>query len=97
MDGSTKFERRGFVVRGRVQGVGFRWWTQRMGIALGVGGHVRNLADGSVEVHAAGSADALDALARALHRGPAGAHVSAVEEIAPDTRTPAGEFLMERW
>ncbi len=97
MDGSGKGERRGFLVRGRVQGVGFRWWTQRTGHELGLSGHVRNLTDGSVEVHAAGSPEALEAFAKALHDGPPGARVSAVEEIAPDARTPTDGFQMERW
>jgi acylphosphatase len=97
MDGSAQIERRGFVVRGRVQGVGFRWWTQRMGTDLGLGGHVRNLADGSVEVHVAGTAEALAAFERALHQGPPAARVSSVESIAADARTPAHEFQMERW
>jgi acylphosphatase len=97
MDGATQDERRGFRVRGRVQGVGFRWWTQRTGSALGLGGHVRNLSDGSVEVHAAGPGDALDAFERALHEGPPGSRVSSVEAIPPDGRTPVHEFQMERW
>lgn len=97
MDGSSKSRRRGFLVRGRVQGVGFRWWTQRTGGALGLGGHVRNLADGSVEVHAAGTSEALDTLERALHMGPAGARVTSVEVIAPDPRTPTEGFHMEQW
>jgi acylphosphatase len=97
MDASAQIERRGFVVRGRVQGVGFRWWTQRIGSDLGLGGHVRNLPDGSVEVHVSGAADALDVFERALHQGPPAARVSSVESIAADSRTPTREFLMERW
>ena len=72
---------RRFVVRGRVQGVGFRVATRRRALALGVVGHARNLPDGTVEVSAAGRADALDALARWLARGPAGARVDLVEEV----------------
>ncbi|MGD8321258.1 MAG: acylphosphatase [Gemmatimonadota bacterium] len=90
-------ERRGFVVRGRVQGVGFRWWTQRTGVSLGLGGHVRNLADGTVEVHAAGPSERLDELEEALQRGPASARVEGVERIQADPRTPTDDFLMERW
>ena len=43
------------VVRGRVQGVGFRWWTQSQAEELGLSGYARNLADGGVEVVAEGS------------------------------------------
>ena len=97
MDGDTQSERRGFRVIGRVQGVGFRWWTMRAASALGLGGHVRNLPDGSVEVHAAGGAPQLAELERMLHEGPPGARVEAVRTILVDARTPTSEFLMERW
>ena len=68
------------VVRGRVQGVGFRFTTQYEGQKLGLGGWVRNCPDGSVEVEAEGPADAVETFLSFLHRGPLGAHVSAVEE-----------------
>ncbi|MEJ2203086.1 MAG: acylphosphatase [Gemmatimonadota bacterium] len=88
---------RGYRVSGRVQGVGFRWWTQRTGRALGLGGHVRNLPDGSVEVHARGPAQSLDAFERALKEGPPAARVHEVLRLDPDPRTPADRFLMETW
>lgn len=90
-------ERRGYVVWGRVQGVGFRWFTQRTGERLGLGGHVRNRADGCVEVHAAGPRSRLDEFEVALHRGPLGSRVERVERIAADPRTPEDGFLMEEW
>ena len=90
-------ERRGFLVRGRVQGVGFRWWTQRTGTALGLTGHVRNLPSGDVEVHAAGSGDQLDAFARVLHAGPPMSKVTSVVALSPDPRTPTDGFHMELW
>ncbi|MCK0111309.1 acylphosphatase [Ornithinimicrobium sp. F0845] len=49
-------------VRGRVQGVGFRWWTRARALELGLVGHARNLPDGRVEVNAQGSEDAVRAL-----------------------------------
>ena len=70
---------RRFLVRGRVQGVGFRWFTLRAGRALGVTGYVWNLPDGPVEVLATGAAGALEQLAAQLARGPAGAHVTGVD------------------
>jgi acylphosphatase len=69
-----------FVVHGRVQGVGFRWFVWREAERLALGGSARNLADGSVEVIAAGSDEALGELGRALARGPAAAHVTNVEK-----------------
>lgn len=68
-----------FVVAGRVQGVGFRAWTRRQALALGLRGHARNLADGRVEVLAAGTAAALDTLHAALRIGPPLARVDAIE------------------
>ena len=71
---------RRFVVHGRVQGVGFRWFVARQAARLGVVGFARNLDDGSVEVVARGTEAAIAALGEALARGPALAHVSHVEK-----------------
>lgn len=67
------------VVRGRVQGVGFRWFVRESARRLGLSGDVRNRPDGAVEVHAAGDADAVDALVDSLRQGPEGANVADVE------------------
>lgn len=96
-DSRDGWECRGYRVRGRVQGVGFRWFTQRAGQRLGLGGHVCNLADGNVEVHAAGPPGALDEFEMALRAGPVGSRVEGVERIAADPRTPELEFLLEEW
>ena len=69
-----------FFVSGRVQGVGFRFFAERTAASLGVGGYVRNLYDGRVEVYAIGSAEQMDALKNALRRGPRMAGVDRVEE-----------------
>lgn len=82
---------------GRVQGVGFRWWAQRIGSELGLGGHVCNLPDGSVEVHVRGSAEGVEAFEKALGHGPRAARVESVQSVDPDPRTPATQFLMEVW
>lgn len=68
------------VIEGRVQGVGFRWWTARQALALDVAGWVRNRRDGSVEVLAIGDPKALEALIDACGRGPAGSDVRAVTQ-----------------
>jgi len=68
-------------VRGRVQGVGFRYWTVHEAGRLGLSGVVRNEPDGSVTVLAEGEAAALDRLAALLKRGPAGARVEAVRVL----------------
>ena len=79
------------LVRGRVQGVGFRWFVRERARELGVHGWVRNLDDGSVEVEAEGDEASLDRLRRVLLEGPPGARVSAVEDLPagdPDERLP---------
>jgi acylphosphatase len=67
-----------FIVAGRVQGVCYRAATREQALALGVAGHARNRRDGSVEVLASGSAEALAALERWLWQGPPAAWVEAV-------------------
>jgi acylphosphatase len=67
-------------VVGRVQGVGFRWWTLRQAQELGLTGWVMNGHDErTVEVVAEGRQEALDELERRLHRGAPGSHVDALE------------------
>jgi acylphosphatase len=70
-----------FVVEGIVQGVGFRYFVRHRATALGLGGRVRNLPDGAVEVVAQGSPKALAELEAALWRGPSLAKVSRVLRI----------------
>ena len=62
-------------ISGRVQGVSFRWETQRQAERLGVTGWVRNEPDGSVAVHAEGEAAAVEALVAWCRRGPVGSRV----------------------
>ena len=71
---------RRFVVRGRVQGVGFRWFVEREAHLLALSGWVRNNADGSVEVLAQGTRDQLLGLRSRLRQGPRAARVDDVEE-----------------
>jgi acylphosphatase len=68
-----------FVVKGRVQGVGFRWFTQSSALQLGITGWVRNLPNGDVEGEAEGSAPALARLRKLLEAGPSHAEVDGVE------------------
>jgi acylphosphatase len=72
---------RRFIVRGRVQGVGFRWFVEREAHTLGIAGWVRNNADGSVEVLAMGTSDQLIGLRSRLRNGPRAARVDDVEEL----------------
>jgi acylphosphatase len=67
-----------FIVSGRVQGVFYRASCREQALSLNVVGHAENRFDGSVEVLASGSVEALDALERWLRRGPPAAQVDAV-------------------
>ena len=70
---------RRFVISGRVQGVGFRWFAESAAAREGLHGWVRNLPDGRVEAQAEGDAEAVDRFERALQHGPPAAHVEAVD------------------
>jgi acylphosphatase len=84
------------VVRGRVQGVGFRWFVRETAHRLGLAGWVRNLGDGSVEVAADGDDESIDAFRRALRQGPSGASVTALDELPPHGETLARPFVIQR-
>lgn len=87
---------RKYSITGRVQGVGFRWFTRQTADRLGVDGWVKNLRDGSVEVRAAGTAEQLARLEDRLREGPRSARVRSVEseEIDGDALGPG--FRIER-
>jgi acylphosphatase len=80
------------VVRGRVQGVGFRWATVEQGRRLGLAGWARNLPDGAVEVVAAGDAAAVEQLVAWCRQGPPSARVAGVDRSDGPRDFPPGEF-----
>jgi len=84
------------VVRGRVQGVGFRWFVREQARALDLAGWVANRRDGSVEVEADGAPDAIAGLRQALARGPDGAVVEAVDTLAPSEGELQHPFTITR-
>ncbi len=73
-------EARRYYVSGLVQGVGYRFFAQRVAARLGLAGFTRNLRDGRVEVYAIGSAASLQSLRAELELGPSGASVDGVSE-----------------
>jgi acylphosphatase len=69
-----------FLIQGRVQGVGFRWFVHREASQLDLRGWVRNTEDGEVEVLASGTLDDLAALRASLRSGPRGSRVDRLVE-----------------
>ena len=88
---------RHFLVIGRVQGVGFRWFVHREAEPLGLRGWVRNTEDGHVEVVAAGEEAQLELLAAALRRGSRGSRVDDVHihELNEQEGENLGSFHIE--
>jgi acylphosphatase len=86
---------RRFVVRGRVQGVGFRWFVEREAHILGIAGWVRNNHDGSVEVLAQGTHDQLAGLLSRLRQGPRAARVDDVAESEAQPKDGISSFRIE--
>ena len=86
---------RRFVISGKVQGVGFRWFTQDTATREGLKGWVRNLPDGRVEALLEGEDEAVTRVERALRSGPRGARV---EKVQVDDEEPGGyrSFTIER-
>jgi acylphosphatase len=79
---------RRYRVVGRVQGVGFRFFTERCALREGLHGWVRNAADGAVEAEAEGELEAVERFEAALRMGPAGARVDDLQitEVVPHLR-----------
>jgi acylphosphatase len=69
------------MIRGVVQGVGFRWFARQEAHALGISGWVKNHADGAVEIAADGDAEALERFRARVTQGPPGARVESVQAV----------------
>ncbi len=100
MDKSRQFRvTRHYTIEGKVQGVGFRWWTQRTAVKLGVTGWVFNLEDGTVGCIASGTTEQLARFEERLNHGPAGSRVEAVNVQTNPTDAvdwPRDDFLIRR-
>jgi acylphosphatase len=86
---------RRYVISGRVQGVGYRFFAERMARDLGVCGYVRNLETGSVEVYAIASEATLEEFKRRLARGPVSARVAVIEGSEETVDANYTRFLIE--
>lgn len=80
---------RRYRIRGRVQGVGYRYFALRIALRLGVRGWVRNLPGGDVEVYAEGARDSLESFREELGRGPSS---SQVDEVIEEVTAHAGRY-----
>ncbi|HWL41152.1 MAG TPA: acylphosphatase [Gemmatimonadaceae bacterium] len=84
-------------IRGRVQGVGFRWFIRETALRLDLAGWVSNRSDGNVELAAAGDAHAVERLEAAARKGPPGAMVEEVRSLpAIDAATLTRPFGIVR-
>jgi acylphosphatase len=88
-------EARQYIVRGRVQGVGFRWFVEREARLLGINGWVRNNHDGTVEVLGMGTAEQLNTLRARLQAGPRAARVDDVAETPAQPVAELNTFRIE--
>jgi acylphosphatase len=90
---------RQLTIRGRVQGVGYRYWVEQQAIAHGLEGWVRNRRDGSVEALFSGPEHVVSNMVASCRRGPSSARVNAVDELPGDAdalnlRRPGERFSM---
>ena len=88
---------RHYLVEGRVQGVGFRWFVHREAAELQLHGSVRNTEEGAVEVVASGTEEQLTELRAALGKGSRGSRVDRIHEheLAPEEAAKLGPFTIE--
>ena len=87
---------RRFIISGDVQGVGFRFFTQRIAARHQVTGYVRNLEDGRVETLAEGTVESLEGFKHDISAGPQHARVEQVEEISVEPTGRYPQFRIER-
>ena len=87
---------RKFLISGVVQGVGYRFFAQRVAARHQVTGYVRNRADGRVEVHAEGAPESLEALKHDLATGPEYGRVEGIEELGLEPSGAYPAFRIER-
>jgi acylphosphatase len=91
----VKKQARKYVVMGRVQGVGFRFFAENVANRLGLSGYVKNCADGTVEAYAVGNAAALEEFKTQLAEGPRSARVDQVQEFEEQIQPGYRRFVVE--
>jgi len=86
---------RKYVVVGRVQGVGFRFFAENWANRLGLSGYVKNCSDGSVEAYAIGDSSALEEFKARLRQGPRSARVDQIQEFEEQVQSRYKRFVIE--
>jgi acylphosphatase len=86
---------RTYVISGRVQGVGFRYFAERIANQFGIRGYVKNLSTGSVEVYAIGDENSLEQFKRHLAEGPRSARVTGIDESEETVSEEYSRFEIE--
>ena len=86
---------RKYIISGRVQGVGYRFFVERVANQLGLRGYVKNLWDGNVEAYAIGEEAQLEEFRRRLAEGPRMGHVTAVQESVEPVDKNCRRFEIE--
>ena len=84
-----------YIISGRVQAVGYRFFAERVGNELGLSGYVKNLWNGDVEVYAIGDETALEQLKQRLAEGPCAARVTHIEESDEPLNPRYKRFVIE--
>jgi len=84
-----------YIISGRVQAVGYRFFAERVANQLGICGYVKNLWDGNVEVYGIGDAASLEEFKRHLAQGPRSARVTSVEEFDEPVSKRYTMFVIE--
>jgi acylphosphatase len=92
---SKKKTARKYLISGRVQGVGYRFFAEEHAVRLGLGGYVKNLWDGNVEVYAIGDESRLEEFKRHLAEGPRSARVTGIEESEQPVNNRYTSFVVE--
>jgi acylphosphatase len=95
VENPLKKQARKYVVIGRVQGVGFRFFTETWANRLGLSGYVKNCPDGTVEAYAVGDASALEEFRVHLAEGPRSARVDQIQEFEEQVQAGYKRFVVE--
>jgi acylphosphatase len=93
----AEWVRKRICVAGRVQGVGFRYFTKQKADGYGIVGFVRNVSNGGVEIDAAGSLEDMDSFLKAVQKGPSGSRVQKITTLALPLQNVSKSFDIQHF